>query len=62
MNTENFRLLNAKEVCANLGGISKASLYRLLAANKLPKPLKISPRRVGWRMEDIAAFVSNLQT
>lgn len=62
MNTANFHLLSLREVSANLGGLSKASIYRMMAQGKLPKPVRISPRRVGWRPEDLASFVSSLQT
>ncbi len=29
-------------------GLSRTTLYRLIAADAFPKPVNLSPRRVGW--------------
>lgn len=36
--------------------LSKATIYRLLQKSAFPAPLRLSPRRVAWRAEDISAW------
>ncbi len=53
------RLLNAKEVC-KLTSVSQATLYRLIKANKFPKPLRLGPQVTRWRSDEIAAHLDRL--
>lgn len=39
-------------------GISKPTLYREIKKGRLPAPVKISARRVGWRSSDIDRVVA----
>jgi prophage regulatory protein len=39
-------------------GLSRTTLYRLIAADAFPKPVNLSPRRVGW----LAATVNDWLT
>ena len=45
--------LTGKPGQPGLLGISKASLYRLLAAGKFPKPIRPLPGVVAWRAGDV---------
>ena len=38
-------------------GLSRSSLYRLAAAGEFPRPIKLGPRAVGWRADEIAAWI-----
>ncbi|MBI2792795.1 MAG: AlpA family phage regulatory protein [Gammaproteobacteria bacterium] len=33
-------------------GLSHTTLYRLMKADKFPRPIRLSPNRVGW-VEDV---------
>lgn len=38
-------------------GLSRSSLYRLAAAGQFPRPIQLGPRAVGWRADEIAAWI-----
>ena len=38
-------------------GLSKATIYRLLAREEFPPRVKLSPRCVGWRVADVEAWL-----
>jgi prophage regulatory protein len=38
-------------------GLSRSSIYRLAAAGQFPRPIRLGPRAVGWRADEIAAFI-----
>ena len=38
-------------------GLSKATIYRLLARGEFPARVKLSPRCVGWRVAEIDAWL-----
>ncbi len=40
------RILSIRDVCLRLG-ISRSTLWRLMRSGDLPKPLQLSPNRVG---------------
>lgn len=42
---------------AVLVGISRSGIYRLLATGDFPCPIQLTPRRVGFRVEDIHAWL-----
>lgn len=42
-----------------LSGLSRATVYRLIASGSLPKPLQLSPNRVGFRKSDIDAWLAS---
>ena len=53
------RILRRPEV-ERITSLSKASIYRAMAAGSFPRPLKISQRAVGWPEEEIRAWVATL--
>ena len=42
-------------VC-EITGLSKATIYRLLARGEFPPRVKLSPRCVGWRVAEVDAW------
>ena len=53
------RLLRLRQVL-EITGLCKSQLYRLLAAGKFPKPVRVGPRTVRWTLESILAWIENL--
>ena len=43
-------------------GLSRATIYRMMAAGAFPRQVALGARAVGWRERDIAAFIENLKT
>lgn len=39
--------------------LSRSHLYALMKEGKFPKPLKIGARSVGWRVEDVEAWIAD---
>jgi prophage regulatory protein len=38
--------------------LSRSHLYALIKAGKFPKPIKLGARSVGWRVEDVEAWIA----
>lgn len=55
------RLLPWRSV-KDLTGLSRTTAWRLQKAGDFPRPLVISPGRVGWRESDIAAWTQSRST
>lgn len=49
-------LLNIRQVCQVLG-VGKTTFYEYIGT-RYPKPVQISPRRVGWRASEIKALTA----
>ena len=39
-------------------GLPRSSLYTQVKEGKFPKPIKIGVRSVGWRVEDVEAWIA----
>jgi prophage regulatory protein len=37
----------------HITGLSRSTLYRLIAVGSFPRPVRIAPRAVAWRRSDI---------
>ena len=37
-------------------GLSRSTLYRLIADKQFPRPVRLGPRAVAWRRSDIDAW------
>jgi prophage regulatory protein len=37
-------------------GLSRSTLYRLIADQQFPRPVQLGPRAVAWRRQDIDAW------
>jgi predicted DNA-binding transcriptional regulator AlpA len=49
-------LLNIRQVCSVVG-VGKTTFYKYIGT-LYPKPVQISPRRVGWRASEIKALTA----
>ncbi|WP_149779032.1 helix-turn-helix transcriptional regulator [Roseovarius litoreus] len=43
-------------------GLSRSTLYSMMADHNFPRPIKLGKRAVGWREADIAAWVESRKT
>ena len=50
-------ILSRKAVAQHLG-VSIATLFRLCRDGRLPKPIRISTNRVGWKRSTIERFIA----
>lgn len=41
-------------------GLTKSTLYRMIAARRFPSPVRLSSRIVGWRQTDIERWSHSL--
>lgn len=57
--TQVSRFIRRRELCT-ITGRSISSLYRDVAAGRLPKPYQIGPRAVGWREDELQDFLQAL--
>lgn len=53
------RLLTLREVSAAVT-LSRSEIYRRIAADDFPRPLRIGRRRVAWRWRDVQQWMSDL--
>ncbi len=53
--------LDEKELRARLG-ISHGTIWRWARAGLLPAPVRLGPRKIGWRISDIEKFEAERQT
>lgn len=53
-------LLNIKAVCAKLGGVHPATVYRRVNDGTLPKPVKIGPRVARWMADEVEAALQQM--
>ena len=51
------RILRMPDLSRYLG-ISKATIYRLLNRRRFPKPIKLGPRAVGWKITDVDEWIA----
>jgi len=40
-------------------GLSRSSIYKLMAEGKFPQHIKLGERAVGWRSSDIDAWIAS---
>lgn len=53
---KSINLLSPKQVQEQLS-IPQSTLYRWIAIDKFPRPIKIGPRRTAFRVSDIEAWL-----
>jgi prophage regulatory protein len=41
----------------SLTGLSRSSIYEMMAADTFPKPVRLSVRSVGWLETEVAAWL-----
>ena len=49
-------ILRTNEVC-DLVGVGRPTLWRWRKAGTFPAPVRLGPRAVGWRAEDVQAWI-----
>ena len=42
-------------------GLSRSSIYKMVADGLFPKPIKLGPRAVGWRADEIENWLIAMQ-
>ena len=42
-----------------LTGLSKATIYRLIAKNRFPAGVRLSKAAVGWRRKEVEAWIGS---
>lgn len=52
------RLITRQEV-EKMTGLSRSTIYRLMARNEFPKQVRIAPRAVRWSLREILAYVKS---
>jgi predicted DNA-binding transcriptional regulator AlpA len=50
-------LINSRLVRQLIGGVSRATLYRMLAGNSFPKPICVTPGRKAWPLSTVQAWI-----
>ena len=50
-------LLTAREII-QLTGRSRTSLWRDVNSKRLPKPIKLAPNSIRWRVSDVKLYLS----
>jgi prophage regulatory protein len=43
-----------------LTGLGRSTIYRLVAEQRFPSPVRLGQRAVGWRRDDLAAWSAAL--
>ncbi len=56
----NGRIIRLSELSLMLG-VSKTTLWRWRRERRLPMPLSLGPRMIGWRMVDINNWLENIK-
>lgn len=51
------KVLRVREVGSRVG-VSKATLYRMIKSGRFPKPINVGARAVGWRTEEVDAWIA----
>ena len=55
-----MRVLRRREVEA-VTGLSRSTIYQMMADGGFPKPVRLGKRAVGWRESDISGWLENLE-
>ena len=53
-----MRLLTLREVC-EMTGLSRSSIYAMMAAGEFPRPIRIGARAVRWYENEVRAFIAS---
>jgi len=54
------QILRRAQLEARLG-LARSSIYKMMDEGTFPRPVKLGRRAVGWRSEDIEAWLEDLQ-
>ena len=39
--------------------VSRSAVYAMIARNEFPRPVRLGRRAVGWRVEDVEAWIAD---
>ena len=53
------RIVRLPEVM-RLTGLSKTTIHRRYRAGTFPRPLRLGPQSIGWRREEVLAWLESL--
>ncbi len=51
-----------RPVVEALTGLSRSTIYQLMADGRFPRPVQLGPRAVGWRQSEIADWIARRTT
>ena len=54
------RILSLSEVMA-ITNLPKATIYKYMKCSLFPKQVRLTPRRVGWRLSQIQEWIDSLK-
>ena len=52
-----MRIIRTEDLTRRLG-LSRATIRRNVKAGRFPAPIKISQRAIGWRIDDVEAWIA----
>ena len=52
-----MRIIRTEDLTRRLG-LSRATIFRNVKAGRFPASIKISQRAIGWRIDDVEAWIS----
>ena len=52
-----MRIIRTEDLTRRLG-LSRATIFRNVKAGRFPAPIKISQRAIGWRIDDVEAWIA----
>ena len=52
------RVMRRPDVVAAVG-LSRSTIYQMMAEERFPKPVKLGERAVAWREDDIEAWLNS---
>ena len=55
------KILRIKTVC-DITGLSKSTVYAKMLNGEFPRPIKLGRRAVGWKSDELQAWVSKQST
>jgi prophage regulatory protein len=58
LTSEPDTILNKRQVAA-MAGVSSSTLDRMIARSEFDKPRQLSPRRVGWALSTVQAWIAS---
>jgi prophage regulatory protein len=53
-----MKLLSQQRV-SDITGLSRVTIWRYERAGRFPKRLKLGPNRVGWRSDEVQAWIES---
>ena len=52
-----MRIIRTEDLTRRLG-LSRATIFRNVKAGRFPAQIKISQRAIGWRIDDVEAWIA----